>query len=78
MVEKEDTATLREAMGFEGAIRKAMGLMALFTRPDRERRFREAVLHRLRLKADILRLAFVLPDDLNAVLEKRDSRTTHF
>jgi hypothetical protein len=60
MVEKEDAATVRGVVGFEveGAVRRAMGLTALLMTPDRERRFREAVLHRLRLKADILQLAF--------------------
>jgi hypothetical protein len=54
MVEKDDAAAVREVIGFEGAVRRAIGLIALVTTLDRDRRFREAVLHRLRLKADML------------------------
>jgi hypothetical protein len=76
MVEKDDTAAVRGVMGFEKALRRAIGVMALVMTPDRDRRFREAVLHRLRLKTDILQLASVVPGDLNVTLERRDSRTT--
>ena len=54
MVEKDDAAAVRDVIGFEGAVRRAIGLIALVTTLDRDRRFREAVLHRLRLKADML------------------------
>jgi hypothetical protein len=65
MVEKEDVVPVREVMGLEEAVRRAIGVAALVMTPDRDRRFREAVLHRLRLKADILQLAPVVPDDLD-------------
>jgi len=48
MVEKDDAVAVREVIGVEGAVRRAIGLMALDTTLDRDRRFREAVLHRLR------------------------------
>ena len=54
MVEKDDAVAVREVIGVEGAVRRAIGLIALDTMLDRDRRFREAVLHRLRLKADML------------------------
>jgi hypothetical protein len=54
MVEKDDATAVRDVIGFEGAVRRAIGLIALVTMLDRDRRFREAVLHRLRLKADML------------------------
>ena len=53
MVEKDDAATVRGEMGVEGQVRRAIGLRALVTTLERDRRFREAVLHRLRLKADM-------------------------
>jgi hypothetical protein len=68
MVEKEEAAGVRKVIGFEVAVRRAIGVIALLMTPDRDRRFREAVLHRLRLKADILQLAFAVPDDLNTAL----------
>jgi hypothetical protein len=68
MVEKDDAAAVRGVMGFEEALRRAIGVMALLMTPVRDRRFREAVLHRLRLKTDIIQLAFVVPGDLNAAL----------
>jgi hypothetical protein len=73
MVEKEDAATVRGVVEFEvaGAVRRAMGLMALLMTADRERRFREAVLHRLRLKADILQLAFCRTGRLQCSLEEK-------
>lgn len=55
MVEKEDVGVIREVRIEQGAAaRAAIGLIALLTTPDRERRFREAVLHKVRLKADIM------------------------
>jgi len=54
MVEKVGAATLREAKGIEGVARRAIGLVALARMDDCERRFRDAVLQRLRLKADII------------------------
>lgn len=78
MVEKRAGAAVREVIGLEAAVRRAIGLTALLMTPDRWRRFREAVLHRLRLKADIIKLASPVPDNLNAALEKRDCRTTRF
>lgn len=53
MVEKEAATAARETRGLEGAVRRAMGRMALLTRPDRGRREREAEEHRVRLKADM-------------------------
>jgi hypothetical protein len=78
MVEKEEAAGVRDTRGLEEAVRRAIGVMALVMTLDRDRRFREAVLHRLRLKADILQLAYGVPDDLNTALERRDCRTTRF
>lgn len=57
MVEKDVAATVRDVIGVEIAVRSAIGLMDLLMTPERERRFREAVLHNVRLKADILQLA---------------------
>ena len=54
MVEKDDAAVVREVTGFGRAACRAIGLIALVMTEDRDRRFREAVLHRLRLKADML------------------------
>ena len=54
MVENEEAATRRAVAGVEDAARRAIGLTALLERADRCRRDRDAVLHRLRLKADIL------------------------
>jgi len=49
MVENEDAVVVRGVAGVEGVVRKrAVGLIALLTTPDRERRFREAVLHSVR------------------------------
>lgn len=59
MVEKEAAAAVRVVMGLEEAALRAIGLTALQLRPARCRRLREAELHRLRLKADILELASV-------------------
>lgn len=78
MVEKEAVAAVRGTIGVEGAVRRAIGLSARLMTPDRWRRFREAVAHRLRLKADMVKLASAVPDDLNAALEKRECRTTRF
>lgn len=59
MVEKEAAVVVRAAKGLEGAVRRRVnGRTALAMGPDRWRRFREAVQHRLRLKADMLQLAF--------------------
>lgn len=54
MVEKEEAATRRGLEGDDDAGRRAIGLTARHERADRWRRDREAVLHRLRLKADML------------------------
>jgi hypothetical protein len=78
MVEKEEAAIVREILGFDEAVWRAIGVTALLITPDRDRRFREAVLHKMRLKADILQLAYVEPDDLNAALTRRESRTARF
>jgi hypothetical protein len=59
MVEKEDVVPVREVTGLDEAVRRAIGVAALVMTPDRDRRFREAVLHRLRLKTDILQSASV-------------------
>lgn len=61
MVEKDEAAARRALVGVEDAARRAIGLTALHERTDRWRSEREAVLHRLRLKADILKLASVEP-----------------
>jgi hypothetical protein len=61
MVEKEAAAAVRAVIRLGAAARRAIGLTALQVRPDRCRREREAVLHRLRLKADILKLASAAP-----------------
>lgn len=61
MVEKVAAAAVRAVIGVVAAARRAIGLTALQLRADRCRREREAVLHRLRLKADILKLASAAP-----------------
>ena len=53
MVEKAAAVAVREMIGFDWGVRRAIGLTALLRTLDRWRRFREAVLHRLRLKDDI-------------------------
>lgn len=53
MVENEEATAVRRARGLDGVVRRAIGRIALLMTPDRERRFREAVLHRERLKADM-------------------------
>lgn len=57
MVEKGAAAAVRVVIGVEDAALIAIGLTALQLTPDRCRRDRDAALHRLRLKADILKLA---------------------
>lgn len=52
-MENDDAATALEVIGSEGKARRAIGLVALVTTLARDRRLREAVLHRLRLKADM-------------------------
>lgn len=54
MVENDGAATLGEVKGVEVVARRAIGLVALARIEDRERRLRDAVLHRLRLRADIV------------------------
>jgi hypothetical protein len=54
MVENFAAIAVREVKGVDGVVRRAIGLAALLKTLDRWRRFREAVLHRLRLKDDIL------------------------
>lgn len=55
MVEKDDAATALGVAETEGQARRAIGLVvALVTMLTRDRRFREAVLQRLRLKADMI------------------------
>lgn len=66
MVEKGAAAALLVAMGLVGVVRRAMGRTALPMTLDRWRRVLEAVLHRLRLKADMVRLALPWPDNVNA------------
>ena len=61
IVEKDDATAVRAVIGVEGIDRRAIGLTALQVMAERWRRDREAALHRLRLKADILELAFVVP-----------------
>lgn len=51
-------------------MRSATGRIALLMTPERWRKVRDAVLHRLRLKVDILQLASAVPDDVTAALEK--------
>jgi hypothetical protein len=57
IVEKEAADAVRDASGDETAARRAIGLAALQEKAVLWRRERVAVLHRLRLKADILKLA---------------------
>jgi hypothetical protein len=54
MVENAFAEVVRKAKGVDWAVRRAIGLAALLKTLDRWRRFREAVLHRLRLKDDML------------------------
>jgi len=72
MVEKEAAVAVRGVLRFVCALRRAIGLIALLTTPDRCRRVRDAVLHRLRLKADILQLASAVLDDFNAAAGQRE------
>ena len=53
MVEKALALAVRAVIGFDCGVRRAIGLTALLKTLDRWRRFREAVLQRLRLKDDI-------------------------
>jgi hypothetical protein len=57
MVEKGAATAVRVVIGVVEAVRRAIGRTALQLTPARCRRVREAVLHKLRLKADILKLA---------------------
>lgn len=54
MVEKDAAEAVRDARGEEAAARRAIGLAVLQEKAVLVRSEREAVLHRLRLKADIL------------------------
>lgn len=54
MVENAAAVLVLVATKLDWGARRAIGLTALETTLDRWRRFREAVLHRLRLKDDIL------------------------
>jgi hypothetical protein len=65
MVEKELAVTAREAIEFVGVARRAIGLTARLMTLERWRSVREAVLHRLRLKADMVSLASIELDDHN-------------
>lgn len=77
MVENEDAVVVRGVAGVEGVVRKrAVGLIALLTTPDRERRFREAVLHSVRLKADMTSISFLSHQTTSMQsLARRDCRT---
>jgi len=61
MVEKVATAGVRAVTGVEETDRSAIGLTALQETTARCRRVCEAELHRLRLKADIPKLAWIAP-----------------
>lgn len=61
MVEKGAAIAAREAIGIDEAVRRAIGLIVLQVRVDRCRSVREAALHRLRLMADMIKLASVVP-----------------
>ena len=61
MVEKGATTAVREVIGVDEAVRRAIGLIVLQVRVDRCRSVREAALHRLRLMADMIKLASVVP-----------------
>jgi hypothetical protein len=54
MVENVAAPVARAVIGLEDAAVRAIGLSAVRMTFDRGRRVREAALHRLRLKADIL------------------------
>lgn len=62
MVEKELAVAARGAIEAVGAARRAIGLIARLRTVDRWRSVRDAVLHRLRLKADMVSLALELND----------------
>lgn len=70
-MEKDAAVAVRGAMGSAVGVRRAIGLTALVMTADLWRRDREAV-QRLRLKADMVELAWAVPDDVNAALEERD------
>jgi hypothetical protein len=57
MVEKELAVAARGTIEVVGTARRAIGLTARLMTLDRWRSVREAVLHRLRLKADMVSLA---------------------
>jgi hypothetical protein len=57
MVEKELAVAARGAIEAVGAARRAIGLIARLRTVDRWRSVRDAVLHRLRLKADMVSFA---------------------
>lgn len=57
MVEKAAAEAVRDARGEDAAARRAIGAAVLQEKADLWRRVRVAVLHRLRLRADILKLA---------------------
>jgi hypothetical protein len=57
MVEKDAAEAVRDESGDEAAVRRAIGVAVLQEKAVLWRRERDAELHRLRLKADILRLA---------------------
>jgi hypothetical protein len=61
IVEKGAAIAVREAIGVDEAVRRAIGLIVLQVRVARCRSVREAVLHRLRLMADMIKLASVVP-----------------
>jgi hypothetical protein len=61
MVEKGAATAAREVIGIYEVVRRAIGLIVLQVRVDRCRSVREAALQRLRLMADMIKLASVVP-----------------
>jgi hypothetical protein len=74
-VEKEEAVTARAEIGVEGVARRAIGLTALLMTEERWRRARDAVVHRLRLKADIVKLASAGRRQPQCSSERREGRT---
>ena len=71
MVEKEAAAAVRAVNGVEREALRAIGLIALELTVDRWRRDRVAVLQRLRLKADMVKLAYAVPGRRQCSFEQR-------
>ncbi len=78
MVENELCGMLRARMKVEGLFWRAIGLRDLLVMPARNRRVREAVAQRLRLKPDMIELASVVPDSLDVVPKEGGCRTARF